>query len=83
MPSKHRNKPDKQRKRAPKEKRAAGEAFDDIEQEIVSADESAAAAVPASASPEKPAPVGRKKTRSGKEIERRASFHAFKAPEQA
>ena len=29
------------------------------------------------------APVGRKKTRSGKEIERRASFHAFKAPEQA
>ena len=57
MPSKHRNKPDKQRKRAPKEKRAAGEAFDDIEQEIVSADESAAAAVPASASPEKPAPV--------------------------
>ena len=57
MPSKHRNKPDKQRRRAPKEKRAAGEAFDDIEQEIVSADESAAAAVPASASPEKPAPV--------------------------
>ncbi len=57
MPSKHWNKPDKQRKRAPKEKRAAGEAFDDIEQEIVSADESAAAAVPASASPEKPAPV--------------------------
>ena len=40
MPSKHRSKQEKQRRRAPKEERAGRKAFDDIEEEITSEDES-------------------------------------------
>ena len=47
MPSKHRNKPEKQRRRAPREERAEREAFTYTEEEIVSAEESAALAAPA------------------------------------
>ncbi len=57
MPSKHRNKPEKQRRGAPKKERAAREAFTYTEEEIVSAEESAALAVPAAPIPEKPAPA--------------------------
>ena len=57
MPSKHRNKPEKQRRGAPKKERAAREAFTYTEEEIVSAEESAALAAPAAPIPEKPAPA--------------------------
>ena len=57
MPSKHRNKPEKQRRRAPREERAEREAFTYTEEEIVSAEESAALAAPAAPIPEKPAPA--------------------------
>ena len=78
MPSKHRNKPEKQRRRAPREERAEREAFTYTEEEIVSAEESAALAAPAAPVPEKPAPV-RAEPVPEKPAARRAE-PAFEAP---
>ena len=78
MPSKHRNKPEKQRRGAPKKERAAREAFTYTEEEIVSAEESAALAAPAAPVPEKPAPV-RAEPVPEKPAARRAE-PAFEAP---